>query len=132
MGKQNQNQSLLSRLRRAVNKVKILLSSTILGRTWHIASVVRSVSMSKRQLSFNDRPGVMACAGETGYVSGDSGSSNGQQLQRTVSYPSDDDIDKRADMFIANFRRQLRIERQISLQIRYGRGNSFELVSPSP
>ncbi|MCD7446407.1 hypothetical protein HAX54_006016 [Datura stramonium] len=29
------------------------------------------------------------------------------------------DIDKRAEMFIANFRRQLRLERQISLELRY-------------
>ncbi|OIT33103.1 hypothetical protein A4A49_61123 [Nicotiana attenuata] len=29
------------------------------------------------------------------------------------------DIDRRADVFIANFRRQLRLEKQISLELRY-------------
>ncbi|KAK4349524.1 hypothetical protein RND71_032279 [Anisodus tanguticus] len=39
-----------------------------------------------------------------------------------VSNDDDDDendVDKRAEAFIANFRRQLRLERQISLELRY-------------
>ncbi|OIT31686.1 hypothetical protein A4A49_53601 [Nicotiana attenuata] len=31
----------------------------------------------------------------------------------------ENDIDRRAEVFIANFRRQLRLERQISLELRY-------------
>ena len=126
--KQNRNQSLLSRLRRAVNKVRLLLTSTIISRTWHIASAIRSASLSRRQLSFSDGPGLRLCSDETG--SADSGSSHGGGLQRTISCPSDDDIDKRAEMFISNFRRQLQMERQISLQLRYRRENSFESISP--
>ncbi|KAL6661581.1 hypothetical protein ACP70R_000965 [Stipagrostis hirtigluma subsp. patula] len=38
----------------------------------------------------------------------------------------DDDINRRADEFIANFYRQLRMERQVSLQLRYVRGNSWD------
>ena len=87
--------------------------------------------MSKRQISFNDRPGLMMCT-----ASSDETDSEGlvspahHSLQRTISCPSDDDIDKRAEMFISNFRRQLNMERQISLQLRYCSQNSFELVSP--
>ncbi|XP_027333813.1 uncharacterized protein LOC113848478 [Abrus precatorius] len=118
-----QRKSLLSRLRRAVQKVRLLLSSTI-SHTWHAAKILRRASLSKRYLSFNDRPGLMICSEETdseGSVS---------SLQRTKSYPSDDDIDRRAEMFITNFRRQLQMERQISLQLRYGKEHSSELVSP--
>ncbi|KAL6893826.1 hypothetical protein ACP4OV_007924 [Aristida adscensionis] len=38
----------------------------------------------------------------------------------------DDDVDRRAEEFIRNFYRQLRMERQVSLQLRYVRGNSFD------
>ncbi|KAJ1268681.1 hypothetical protein BS78_07G153300 [Paspalum vaginatum] len=54
------------------------------------------------------------------------------QMKRTSSsvagspYAGDDDIDQRAEMFIANFYRQLRMERQVSLQLRYLRGNSWD------
>ncbi|KAI4344400.1 hypothetical protein L6164_011632 [Bauhinia variegata] len=126
---QNQNQSLWRRLKRAVR--------IVLSRTWRMASVIRRAKMSKTKpkLCFNDCPGLKACTGERGYVSEGSGSSRGsrqgKQLQRTLSYSSDDDdIDRRAEMFIANFRRQLQMERQISLRLRYMRGDSFELVSP--
>ncbi|KAK6781577.1 hypothetical protein RDI58_019373 [Solanum bulbocastanum] len=43
-------------------------------------------------------------------------------IRRTKSNNNDDDemdVDQRAEMFIANFRRQLRLERQISLELRY-------------
>lgn len=56
------------------------------------------------------------------------------QLRRTSSgggspassSAGDDDIDQRAELFIANFYRQLRMERQVSLQLRYVRGNSWD------
>ncbi|KAJ1433493.1 hypothetical protein SESBI_06028 [Sesbania bispinosa] len=132
MSTHKQKKSLLSRLRTAVNKVRLLLSSTILSHTWQAATMFRRASLSQRHLSFNDRPGLMLCADETG-SEGSVSPSPGPGLQRTISYPSsDDDINKRADMFIANFRRQLRMERQISLQLRYHREPSFELTSPFP
>ncbi|KAF1867344.1 hypothetical protein Lal_00049773 [Lupinus albus] len=83
--------------------------------------------MSKRNLSFNDRPGLVLCSSEKETSSG----SSSRELHRTISFPSDDDdIDRRAEAFIANFRNQLRMERQISLQLRYCRQPSFEFNSP--
>lgn len=94
-------------------------------------------SGGKRRLSFNDRPGLRACtddnyADESSPDSASAGphSHGGGSLHRTISYPSEDDIDKRAEMFIANFHRQLQIERQISLELGYCRANSFEYMSP--
>ncbi|MED6196660.1 hypothetical protein PIB30_049528 [Stylosanthes scabra] len=128
--KSQQQQSLLSRLKRAVQKVRFLLSSTIISRTWHAVSLIRASSLSKGQLSFNDRPGLKICSSSDNET--DSSEGSGRGLQRTISYPSgdEDDINKRAEMFIANFRKQLRMERQISLQLRYQREHSFELISP--
>ncbi|CAL5012779.1 unnamed protein product [Urochloa decumbens] len=40
--------------------------------------------------------------------------------------PGDPDIDRRAEQFIANFYKQLQMERQVSLQLRYVRGNSWD------
>ncbi|KAK7291891.1 hypothetical protein RIF29_07416 [Crotalaria pallida] len=136
MTKQNKPSTLISRLKAAVNKVRLLLSSTVLSRTWHAATVLRRASMSKRHLSFNDRPGLILYASEeTGSESDHEGEGEGcssRELHRTISFPSsssDDDIDKRAEAFIANFRKQLRMERQISLQLRYCRQPSFELFN---
>ncbi|KAH7544645.1 hypothetical protein FEM48_Zijuj01G0007700 [Ziziphus jujuba var. spinosa] len=126
--------SLLSRLRRAVAKVKVLLNYNIYR--WHVASMMGRSSLRSKRLSFNDRPGLRAASSDFEDDSAadshqDSGSSSGS-LQRTMSYPSDQDydIDQRAEMFINNFRRQLQIERQVSLELRYFRGNSFEGKSP--
>ncbi|XWS28083.1 hypothetical protein CRYUN_Cryun25bG0035200 [Craigia yunnanensis] len=118
-----ENWSLLSRLRKAVKKVKFLLSFNM--NRWRIASMI-GASPSSRRLSFTDRPGLRACVDD--YDSDDSGSYS-RRLARTKSYPSEDDIDKRAEMFIVNFHRQLQIERQVSLQLKYLRGNSFDYNS---
>ncbi len=123
MGKDNL--SLLIRLRRAVKKVKFLLNFNL--NRWRLASVLGHASSSKRQISFNDRPGLRAACSDD-IESEESGSSMG--IQRTMSFPSEDDVDKRAEMFIANFYRQLQIERQISLELHYCRGNSFNSISP--
>ncbi|KAI3446650.1 hypothetical protein Pfo_003315 [Paulownia fortunei] len=117
---------LLGRLKRAVKKIKFLLNFNV--NRWKLASII-GASSSKRRLSFNDRPGLRACVEEDPDPNDDPGSSRG--LQRTISYPSEDDIDKRADAFIANFYKQLQYERQISLELRYYRGNSFD-SSKSP
>lgn len=116
----NQNKSLLHRLRTAVQKVKLLISSTILNQTWNAAKLLRGTSsLNKRQLSFNDRPGLMICSSDDTDSEDSLSPSPPRCLQRTMSIPSDDDIDKRSEIFIANFRRQLLLERQISLQLRY-------------
>ncbi|KAE8725309.1 protein YIPF6-like protein [Hibiscus syriacus] len=114
---------LLSRLRRVVKKVKLLLSFDM--NRWRVASMIGDAS---RRLSFTDRPGLRACV----YDDDDSDDSGrcSNRLARTTSYQSEDDVDKRAEMFIANFHRQLRMERQVSVQLKYLRGNSFGYNSP--
>lgn len=50
------------------------------------------------------------------------------QYRRTMSYnyASEDDIDIRAEIFIANFRRQLSLERRVSWEPRYCARDCFE------
>ncbi|TMW98881.1 hypothetical protein EJD97_003360 [Solanum chilense] len=40
-------------------------------------------------------------------------------IARNNDDDEENDVDQRAEMFITNFRRQLRLERQISLELRY-------------
>ncbi|KAK1366825.1 hypothetical protein POM88_042386 [Heracleum sosnowskyi] len=147
---------MLDKLRNAVKKVQILLNINL--NIWKLASILGNGSLQTRKtLSFNDRPGLRACTddyddynssistnGEYRQLSGSfsspspspssSHSSSSTRIERTASCPSEDDIDKRAEMFINNFRRRLVMERQASLQLRYLRGNSFDqnLVYASP
>ncbi|KAL8096158.1 hypothetical protein AgCh_037200 [Apium graveolens] len=148
---------MLDKLRNAVKKVQILLNINL--NIWRLASILgNNGSLQRRKtLSFNDRPGLRACTDDYGdynssistndeyhQLSGSfsspspppssSRSSSSRRIERTSSCPSEDDIDKRAEMFINNFRRRLVMERQASLQLRYLRGNSFDqnLVYASP
>lgn len=134
-----ENWSLLGKLKRVVKKITFLLSFDI--NKWKLASYM----IGKRpyhQLSFNEKilqkqpTGLnVICVDEiddqdlaknVNYDSSSSSRNSFKGIQRTMSYPSsEDDIDKRAEMFIANFYNQLRLERQISLELRYCRGNSF-------
>lgn len=119
---------LLGKLRRAVKKIKFLLNLN--ANRWKLVSII-GASSRKRRFSFNDRPGLRACMEDSGQ---DDGPRLSTGLQRTTSYPSSsdqDDIDDRAEAFIANFYKQLQLERQISLELRYYRGNSFD-SSKSP
>ncbi|KAM7472799.1 hypothetical protein LguiA_010982 [Lonicera macranthoides] len=120
-----ESRSLLSRLRTTVKKITFLLNFNL--NRWRLASSFGK--SSNRRLSFNDRPGLTAAYNDSRQSSGTSPTAG---LQRTISFPSEDDVDKRADLFISNFYKQLRIERQVSLELRYLRGNSFGSVSPSP
>ncbi|KAJ9141419.1 hypothetical protein P3X46_031958 [Hevea brasiliensis] len=124
------NWSLLSRLKRAVRKVKIILNLDI--NRWRVVASLIGASPTKHRFSFNERPGLRDCTVYTEELEDSSVSGNSSMgLHRTVSYPSEDDIDKRAEMFIEKFRRQLQIERQISLELKYLQGNSsFKLRSP--
>ncbi|XP_039050672.1 uncharacterized protein LOC120191852 [Hibiscus syriacus] len=103
------NWSLLGRLRRVMRKVKLLLNFGT--NRCRVASMIGDAS---RRLSFMDRSGLST------YVDNvhDLGRCSNRMV-RTVSYRSEDDIDVRAEMFIANFHRQLRMERQVSLQFKY-------------
>ncbi|KAG8367713.1 hypothetical protein BUALT_Bualt16G0101600 [Buddleja alternifolia] len=123
---------LLSRLKRAVKKITFLLNFNV--NRFKLISNLRA-SSSTRRFSFGDRPGLRACVEDSDPDDEPAGSSR-SGLHRTTSYPSpssssEDDIDKRADAFIANFYKQLQYERQISLELRYCRGNSFD-STPSP
>ncbi|KAE8717510.1 protein YIPF6-like protein [Hibiscus syriacus] len=116
---------LLGRLRRVVKKIKLLLSFDT--NRWRVASMIGGVS---RKLSFTDRPGLSACVDADDDSDWDDSCRCSNRLARTTSYQSEDDVDKRAEMFIANFHRQLRMERQVSLQLKYLGGNSFGYYSP--
>ncbi|KAM7252581.1 hypothetical protein ACFE04_008090 [Oxalis oulophora] len=122
------NSSLLNRLRTAVKKIKFLMKFSL--NRWRLASMI-GASSSRRKLSFNERPGLIACTEEYDQIDRSiSSSPSFGRLHRSISYQSEDDIDKRAEMFIENFHRQLRIERQISLELKYCRGDSFQYRSP--
>ncbi|KAL6539668.1 hypothetical protein OROHE_011439 [Orobanche hederae] len=116
---------LLDKLKRAVKKIKFIMNFNV--NRWKLATTFIRSSSSNRRLSFNDPPGLTAVCMEDPDPNEPSDSSRGRCLQRTISYPSsEDDIDKRADAFIANFYKQLQYERQISLELRYCRGDSLD------
>ncbi|XP_016646974.1 PREDICTED: uncharacterized protein LOC103320099 [Prunus mume] len=114
-----QSSSLVSHLKRAVRKINLILLGFKLNRL-KLASILACTNRaSARQcLSFNDRLGLPGC------IEDDKADEN-RCLRRVVSTRThdrasddDDDVDHRADVFIANFRRQLRFERQVSLELR--------------
>ncbi|PIA28647.1 hypothetical protein AQUCO_06800073v1 [Aquilegia coerulea] len=121
----------LSPLKRAVKKIRFILNFNI--NRWRLARIISNTSRSR--LSFNDRQGLHSFIDD--HMEGDHrenestssiASTPQLQLQRTMSLhiSSDEDIDDRAELFISNFYRQLQIERQISLELQYCRGNSME------
>lgn len=118
--------SLLCRLRKAVKKLRFMMNFSI--QSWRLAAMLGRTSSRNLRLSFNERPGLKACTEDI--IEESVSSSHG--LQRTTSYASEDDVDMRAEAFIANFYRQLRIERQVSLELQYCRGNSFNQLIISP
>ncbi|KAH8504048.1 hypothetical protein Peur_046375 [Populus x canadensis] len=124
MGKQKR--SAFGPLKRAVKKINFLLSFNF--RKWRLASILCIASSSSsrrtRRLSFNDRIGLHGAIEDV--ESDHQKYKPVRTFERVRSYgSSDEDIDKRAEIFINNFRQQLLMERQVSLQLRYYRGNSF-------
>ncbi|KAK1391600.1 hypothetical protein POM88_010656 [Heracleum sosnowskyi] len=129
---------MFDRLRNAVKKVKFLLNLNL--HRWRLASILsnKASSSRRRTLSLNDRrPGLRAYADDIYYRNIEtsvaptsdrrlSTCSSSRRIERTISCSSEDDIDKKAELFINNFKRQLLMERQVSLQLRYSRGNSFD------
>ncbi|KAJ4845597.1 hypothetical protein Tsubulata_005728 [Turnera subulata] len=128
---EQQNWSLLlGHLKKAAKKINFLLNLNI-RRRWHLASTILRNSSSlleRRRLSFNDRLGLHGCIEEDVESEENKPVVNVQRTRSTccASSSSDEDIDERAEVFIANFRRQLLMERQVSLKLRYHRGNSFD------
>lgn len=145
MASQNKNKpSLLGRLRTAVKKVTFLMNYNI--NRWRLASNI--IGGRRKQLSFNERFGLTSIISSPSTddhdhsnstspymspsyeISPDQGDDQLQKtrsfpLQRTTSFPEEDDVDRRAEMFISNFYRQLKMERQVSLQLRYRKDTSF-------
>ncbi|XP_062021394.1 uncharacterized protein LOC133737951 [Rosa rugosa] len=118
--------SLVSHLKRAVKKVRLILLGLKLQR-WRVGSILGCGATKRRCLSFNDRLGLQGCIEEVD-TSDDQNSSHLRRVHSTISRSSSidyQDVDQRADAFIANFRRQLRLERQVSLELSYCRKESF-------
>ncbi|RWV98389.1 hypothetical protein GW17_00038770 [Ensete ventricosum] len=131
---------LLSRLRGAIHKVRFLLSFD--ATKWiAISSFKRSSPVPPRLLTFTARPGLLDCTDD--YYDARSSfavsrtmspcspasttASPGPGTSRSISDASSgDDIDQRAERFIDNFYRQLRMERQVSLELSYCRETSLE------
>jgi hypothetical protein len=138
---------ILGTLRAAIKKVRFLISFSA-TRWMLLPSIARGAP--RRALSFSPRSPSLLDADDglaspspassrstsmgtatTGSVSRISSGASLEVLTRTVSGRlsspgGDDDIDRRADEFIAKFYRQLQMERQVSLQLRYVRGNSWD------
>ncbi|KAL0916689.1 hypothetical protein M5K25_014218 [Dendrobium thyrsiflorum] len=131
---------LLSRLRQTITKVRFLLSFNL--RQWLLSST--ATASRRRRLSLDSQPlspGLLDATDELSYYWFDPvisspppptkpSSSISQPLTRTISRAmsgssaasSTDDINQRADDFIENFYRQLKMERQVSLELRYCNG----------
>ncbi|KAL1823307.1 hypothetical protein ACET3Z_010085 [Daucus carota] len=118
---------MLNRLRNAVKKVKFLLNLSLYR--FQLASILsnKASSSRRRTLSLNDRQGFRAYADDNLMIENSavpssdrrlSTSSSSRRIERMNSCSSEDDIDKRAELFINNFKRQLLMERQVSLQLR--------------
>ncbi|KAL5782900.1 hypothetical protein ACOSP7_007929 [Xanthoceras sorbifolium] len=129
---QNWPTTLRRRFKTAVKKLNFVLNFLKESSKWRrLASICGGVATlsGRRRWSFNDRHvvGLQHCIDDD-YQQESDESSSVRALQRTtsyVNYSSDDDIDRRAEIFISNFRRRLLYERQVSLQLRYDRRNSF-------
>ncbi|PKA51407.1 hypothetical protein AXF42_Ash002772 [Apostasia shenzhenica] len=142
---------LVGRLRQAISKVRFLLSFNL--RRW----LLSSAASSRRRHSLENRPrspGLLDLTSpdEYGYYLWDPApppprtlsppspatASPPQVLVKSmsprsasVSPASSDDINQRAEEFIERFYRQLRMERQISLQLRYCKGKEGGLLERS-
>ncbi|PWA99820.1 hypothetical protein CTI12_AA003280 [Artemisia annua] len=152
--------SLLGRLRIAVKKVTFLMNYNI-NRWRLASNIIGGRrgprALSSRRRSFSERLGLTSIMSSpsdeddhstwiTPYMTPSTSSkmmspeqSVGESLQktrsfplqRTTSFPEEEDVDKKAELFIANFYRQLKMERQVSLQLRYRRDSTSFGSSPN-
>ena len=144
--------SILGSLREAIRKVRFLLSFS--ATRWML--LARAAPRPRRGLSFGPRaPGLLDVEGSVVSPAASSSSSSSSRTSRSASLgtattrslsrassaaaPSspeaaespassggDSDVNRRADLFISNFRRHLEMERQVSLQLRYVRLDSWD------
>ncbi|WOK92118.1 hypothetical protein Cni_G00809 [Canna indica] len=133
----------LSRLRSAIQKVKFLLSFD--ATKWIVSSLKKSPSDTRR-LSFKTPPSLLDCSDDyyecgssftisrttslsySPASSGTAPSLEESEMSRSVSDVSSpgEDVNQRAENFIEKFYQQLKMERQISLELRYLREKSLE------
>lgn len=83
-------------------------------------------SSRHRRMSFKEPPGLLDCTIEYDQVVDDPEVGRSSPAPMVMQRMPSDDIDRKADAFIANFYERIRMERQVSLQLRYLRGTSFE------
>ncbi|XP_074585209.1 uncharacterized protein LOC141840992 [Curcuma longa] len=139
---------ILSQLKRAVQKVKFLLSFD--ATRWILSSLSGSSKPSPgRGLSFQARPSLLDCSDD--YSSfGVRGTSLSRASSLALSSPetpaanmsrsasdasasvSGEDINVKADRFIECFYRRLQMERQVSLELRYLKPKSPEKIDTLP
>ncbi|XP_029117966.1 uncharacterized protein [Elaeis guineensis] len=136
------NSRFLGRLRRIIQKVRFLLSLNT--NRWFLSSVV-GLSPGPRRPGSKVQQGLLDCttgAAEDYYevgsqfglsrtTSSTSGVSRTTSLESEISRTTSDasagdDIDKRAEIFIANFYRHIQMERQVSLELRYCNEKTLE------
>ena len=116
---------LIGNLQKVVYKLNFILTSTIKSNHWrNLASIFRSQKNRpySRHLSFGDQPGLSFSGfSEDSKQRSLSSWRSFSRIRSSQDYESNvcDDIDTRADAFIQNFHRQLRMERQVSLELRY-------------
>ncbi|XP_074590714.1 uncharacterized protein LOC141846574 [Curcuma longa] len=138
----------LSRLRRVIEKVKFLLSFD--ATRWMISSLKRS-SPPPAELRFKTPPSLLDCSDEyydsrsSSFVLSRTSSSllSSPALETPMTRSASDaspswspggsgeDVNLRADRFIEGFYRQLLMERQVSLELRYVRENSGKSLERS-
>ncbi|CAN1122549.1 hypothetical protein LINPERPRIM_LOCUS2787 [Linum perenne] len=102
-------------------KLKILLNFDFYLHCFAASLLASSSSEEEEEgISYSDRPGLAAALSEDYDPEALDTDSVWYSPQAYFASPSSSevDIDEKAEIFIANFRRQLQIERQISLDIR--------------
>lgn len=126
MGVRTWSRSRSSRLRNAMKKVTGLINHKKIR--WLLALHLRRRSLEMpRRRPFEYLPALTACAADDG--NSETTTHGASRLRSRLTSASgcisdyDDDVDKRAEAFIADFYRQLRLERQVSLE---REGSGFE------
>ncbi|KAH7688156.1 hypothetical protein IHE45_03G013800 [Dioscorea alata] len=130
----------LKKLRRAIKKVMFLLSFN--AKKFLISSSLKSPNLAKL-ISFKDQPSLIHCYTtdeDEFYEVGSSlsvsrTSSSASEISRTISSASTtasssssgDDINVKAEAFIANFYKHIQMEREVSLNLRYCKPSDDDL-----
>lgn len=105
------------RLKKAVKKLTFLIRLNL--RRWRLHSILGSTSnrVRRRRLRFNDRRGLLGrCIEVIDEDEKSIGNCSVIGIQQATCFASDDDIDSRAEIFIADFRLHLLLESQVSLE----------------